>query len=449
MMKRGFFLLAVVVFLMGCTDDDVFSADSSLRLGFSSDTLRLDTLFSQTPSSTCSFWVHNRNDKGIRLRSIRLSRGNQTGFRVNVDGTYLDHANGSQTTNVEIRRNDSIRVFVEMTAGRTGRDEPVLIEDRLLFSLESGVEQQVCLQAWAWDALEMNHPVISGDELLESDMPVVVRGNLEIVEGATLTLRNTTLYFHDGAGIEVYGTLRTENCVLRGDRLDRMFPYLPYDRVSGQWDGIRIHAKSTGNELIRTEIRNPQNGILCDAITKLDTTVCRLTMRECIVHNSRGMGVKAILSYVRLQDCLLSNALEDCLHVVGGIVDIRNCTLAQFYPFSAGRGAALRFSNRDGETDYPLLRLSCDSSILTGYDDDVVMGEQGTESVPFVYSFRNSLLRTPAVTDNPTRFQQIRWETPRDSVQGKDHFVEVNEETLYYDFHLQPSSPAQGLGCYR
>ena len=32
--------------------------------------------------------------------------------------------------------------------------------------------------------------------------------------------------------------------VLRGDRLDNMFDYLPYDYVSGQWQGVRIQEGS-------------------------------------------------------------------------------------------------------------------------------------------------------------------------------------------------------------
>ena len=144
-MKRIFYFLAIAWCLVACQDDDQFSASTGLRLEFPSDTLLMDTVFSRTPSSTYTFWVHNQNDTGIRMDRIRLKRGNQTGYRVNVDGIYLDNANGSQTSDVEIRRNDSLLVFVELTPGETGKQEPVLVEDDLLFTLESGVEQKVCL----------------------------------------------------------------------------------------------------------------------------------------------------------------------------------------------------------------------------------------------------------------------------------------------------------------
>ena len=136
-----------------CADDDSFSTSTGLRLDFSVDTLKLDTVFSRTPSSTYSFWVHNRNNDGVRLQNVRLKRGNQSGYRVNVDGLYLDNANGSQVSDIEIRRKDSVLVFVETTASDTYHTEPIVIEDDLLFTLESGVEQKVLLQAWAWDAI--------------------------------------------------------------------------------------------------------------------------------------------------------------------------------------------------------------------------------------------------------------------------------------------------------
>ncbi len=442
-MKRIFYFFALLVVCIACEKDDSFSTSTGLKLNFSADTISLDTVFSSTPSSTYSFWVHNRNDDGLRIQNVKLKKGNQTGYRVNVDGIYLDNSNGSQTNDIEIRKNDSILVFVELTAADTKQNSPVLLEDDIVFSLESGTIQNVKLMAWAWDALKLYSPVIEKDSVLESNVPIVVFGNLVVNEGVTLTIRNTDLYFHDNSGIEVLGTLKTENCLMRGDRLDRMFDYLPYDRVSGQWNGLHFYASSTGNELLQSEIRNPQYGIVCDS-TALDSTRCRLNMQHCIVHNCSGVGVEAVNSYIKLENCQLTNTLGSCLSVIGGIADINYCTLAQFYPFSAERGAALRFTNQ-----YPLLRLNCEGSIVTGYADDVVEGQNSIEGNVFNYYFNNCLLRTVSEGADSLRVTNIRWETPNDSVQGKMHFVKIDEENLYYDFHLDSISTAKGLGCYR
>lgn len=431
-----------------CADDDNFSTNSSLRLTFSTDTVSFDTIFSRTPSATYTFWVHNENNEGLRITDIHLNRRNQTGFRVNVDGSYLDNSLGSQVSDIEIRKNDSILVFVEMTSSEVSQPEPKLIEDDLVFSLESGLQQKVNLRAWSWDAEKLYDPVVVGEQLIESPTPIIIYGGLTVPEGTRLNIRNTTLYFHDQAGIEVYGDLIVENCVLRGDRLDRMFDYLPYDRVSGQWKGVHFYESSMVGRILNTEIRNAENAILLDS-ARLDDTQLRLGIGGCVIHNAKGYGLKTVNSYVYIENSQFSNTLGDCVSIVGGIVDIDHCTMAQFYPFSAERGAALRFTNYEGNYDIPLLRFTCKSSILTGYDEDVLMGGVRDTIAAFEYSFYKTLLRTPKVeSDDSVRFVDVIWESPKDSIQGKKHFITIDEENLYYDFHLDSLSTAHGLGCY-
>lgn len=444
LMKRIFYFLLILSALMACEDDDTFSSSGGLTLTFQTDTLKLDTVFSRSASSTYSFWVHNNNTKGLRLSSVRLAKGNQTGFRVNVDGSYLDNSNGSLVSDLEIRRKDSILVFVEFTPADARQLEPRLIEDDLVFSLESGTVQKVNLRAWAWDAERWDHLTLQRDTTITSARPVIVYGPLTVAAGVTLTLKNTTLYFHDQAGIDVHGTLVADSCLLRGDRLDRMFSYLPYDRVSGQWGGVRFFESSTGNVLTDTEIRNTGDyAIQCDSAA-FDANQLRLDLLRCVIHNGEGAGVACHNANVRLQACQISNMGGDCVAIEGGQAQIHRCTLAQFYPFDANRGAALLFSDAQ-----PLFNLLCDSSIITGYDSDVIMGIQTDTAHVFEYRFLHALLRTPKVeTADSVRFTDIIWESPKDSIQGKRHFRLIDEENLIYDFHLDSLSTAKGLGCY-
>ena len=446
-MKRIFYIL-IVAMIVACADDDNFSTSSALHLSFSSDTVSLDTLFSRTPSATYTFWVRNNNDEGLRIADIHLSRRNQTGFRVNVDGSYLDNSLGSQVNDIEIRRNDSILVFVELTSSQASNPEPTMVEDDLVFVLESGLQQKVNLRAWTWNAEKLYDHVITSDQLIETSTPIIIYGGLKVEEGATLTLRNTTLFFHDKAGIDVFGSLILENCVLRGDRLDRMFAYLPYDRVSGQWSGVHFHESSLKGVISGTEIRNACDAVVLDSAA-LDTTKVRLLMQNSVIHNSKGYGLKAVNSRVSLVNCQFTNTLSDCVSIVGGVADITHCTLAQFYPFSADRGVALRFANFEDSSDIPLLRLNCSASIVTGYDEDVMMGLVRDTVAAFEYRFSDMLLRTPKVTTaDSLRFSNIIWETPKDSIEGKKHFRTIDEDNLYYDFHLDSVSTALGLGCY-
>jgi hypothetical protein len=249
-----------------------------------------------------------------------------------------------------------------------------------------------------------------------------------------LTLRGTTLFFHDGAGIDVYGQLCMEDCLLRGDRLDHMFDYLPYDRISGQWRGISIAPSSEQNVFVDCEIRNAWDAMVCDST--------RLQMTNTVVHNNRGMGLSARNSVVTLSYCQFTNTMGDCLSLEGCDAIVDHCTIAQFYPFSADRGAALNFLSGAG------LTLTCSYTIVTGYEEDVLMGSQADESRLFNYTFTDCLLRTPAVADDTVNFKRISWETPKDSMQGGRHFILFDEKNLMYDFHLDSLSTAHGMGCY-
>ncbi len=172
-------LLAVVGLVMACNDDDTFTTSKSNLLAFSTDTVRLDTTFSKVPTPTKTFWVYNRSGNGIRLANVRLEQGNQTGFRVNVDGIYLGQANGYQVNGLEVRNKDSIRVFVELTTPKNGKADPQLVEDNLVFTLESTVQQKVNLKAYSWDAELLKNIEIKHDTTIQSTKPIVVQGGIK------------------------------------------------------------------------------------------------------------------------------------------------------------------------------------------------------------------------------------------------------------------------------
>lgn len=455
MMRRLFFfaIVAVASALVACTDDDSFSTSRSDVLSFSADTVSLDTVFSTVPTSTYTFWVYNNSGDGLRLSTVRLQRGNQSGYRVNVDGTFLDTSNGSLASGFEVRKGDSLRVFVELTSPANGADEPQLVEDNLVFTLESGVEQKVNLRAFSWDAELVGDVVVSGDTTIASTKPIVVYGGITVDSSATLTIAAPTkLYFHDGAGLDVYGRLVVSgdggeggDVVMRGDRTDRMFDYLPYDRVSGQWKGVRIHPSSTGNYISHADIHSAEDGIVCDSAA-YDSTTERLTLRYVTIHNCKGVGLSSHNANISLANCQVSNTLGDCLAVYGGRASVVYCTLAQFYPFSGDRGVALRFANVREGNPVELHLMECRNSLVTGYAEDEVMGEVADTTVACNYLFSNCILRTPVVTDSTllADFDNVLMETPNDSVEGKAHFVGIDEDNLRYDFRLDSVSTARG-----
>lgn len=441
LLKTCLFLCALLM-LFSCSDDDSFTTSRGNLLTFSTDTVSLDTVFSNVPTVTKTFWAFNHSGDGIRCANIRLDHGNQTGYRVNVDGTYLGPTNGYQINAVEIRNKDSIRVFVELTSTQTFEDNPKLLEDDLVFTLESGVVQRVNLRAFSWDALQYNHVEIKKDSIIMSQKPIIIYGGIVVDSLATLTIgAGTTLYFHNDAGIDVYGKLICDgapdaNVVLRGDRIDRMFDYLPYDNVSGQWKGIHIHESSYDNVISYTDIHSTFDGIVIDSC---DVERMTLSLVSSTVHNCQGYGVLANHCQSQITNCQITNTLNDCLFVEGGRMTVNNTTLAQFYPFDANRGVALRFSARQ----YPLDSFTCLNTLVTGYADDEMMGEP-SDTAAFNYHFNHCIIRTPAITnEDSVNFVGVVYEDIEDTTMyGRKHFVLVDHAQQRYDFHLDSISAA-------
>jgi len=421
--------LATVLLAAACADDDTFTTSSSARLTFSVDTVKVDTVFSTMPSSTRSFWVYNRSGDGIRCTTVRLEGGNQAGFRVNVDGSYLGQTAGYRVNDIEIRNKDSIRVFVE---------------DNLVFTLESGLEQKVCLTAYSWDAIMMDNAVITADTTLTAEQPIVVSGSMTVAEGATLTLAaGTTLYFNGDAGIDVYGRLLclgepTKKVEMRTSRLDNMFDYLPYNYVSGMWQGVHLRSTSYENELYHTDIHGAFDGLTVDSA---DVNRLRLTLENSTIHNCQGYALAAENARMTISNCELSNSLGSCLHIEGGAVEVNNCTLAQFYPYDSNRGKALSFS----ATTHPLLSFTCRNTLITGYADDEMAGAKSeSNAADFNFDFYDCIIRTPRIaTEDSLRFHNVVFEEYSDTVKaGKKHFLKIDTDNLRYDFRLSEVSPA-------
>lgn len=434
-----------LIILASCSDDDSFSMSRNNVLSMEIDTVKMDTVFSKIPVPAKSFWIHNNSSDGIRCSNVRLEKGNQSGFRVNVDGVYLGESSGFQTNDVEIRKGDSIRVFVELTPPNNNKNEPIEIEDNIIFTLESGVRQIVNLNAWSWDADIVNDIVISSDSVIDNagGKPLVVRGNIIVKEGATLTLApGTTIYFHDFSGILVGGRLVSQgnaenNVVLRGDRLDNMFDYLPYDMLPGRWKGITFAESSYDNVIDFTDIHSA-----CDAVVVDSSNVDRqkLTISNSTIHNSQGTGLSVTSSKVDLINTQITNTQRNCIDVDGGIISLLHCTIGQFYVFEGAHGNAMRFTNSAG---HPLISFDVKNCIVTGYSKDEIMGEQRDTTEAFNYHFAYSLLRTPEVEDAEA-FENIIWEDVKDTIcAGDKNFIKIDTDVLRYDFHLSDKSKAR------
>lgn len=429
----------------GCMDDEEFSTSPNDGLTFSKDTIAFDTIMTGVATNTYTFQVYNPGKKALRLARVFLAGGAHSPYRVNVDGTFLE---GGEATDFEVRGGDSLRVFLFLHAPESDSDHPVEIDDRLVFLTEGGARNEVVLTAYGQDVVRLTEKVLTKDTILDAKRPYHITDSLVVAAGATLRVApGVRFYFHPNAHLMVRGTLVAEGTanspvVMRGDRLGYMFSEQPYDRIPGQWGGVVFASESYENILNFCDIHSGTFGIRCDS-AEVETTT--LLMENSVVHNVSGDALSVRHARVFVGNSQLTNSGGHCVKLRGGHSTFVHCTIGNFYAFAGGRGAALDFSNYDGETRLPLYAAEFYNSIVTGYSADDIMGSQSeryTEDA-FGYLFYHCLLNTPEFED--ARIQHCFWDSEEATVcRDKNFAPEFDLDRLIFTFGLAAESQAVG-----
>ena len=459
-MKRLFpILLLLALFLNACDNYDSWTTDQSARLTFSADTVDFDTLITTIGSSTERVLAFNNNNKGLRITNVWLKHGTSSPFRVNVDGEYLSRGSG---TDFEVHATDSIFILLETTLPETANidDTVTAFTDSLCFQLESGRVQYIVLKAEGQNA-EHHHGVwkIESDTTFSSTHPIIIYDSLYIAPSATLTLDGgTTLMFHGrgqtGASMQVDGTLTVNGTldkpvIFRGDRMDNMFSYLPYDNTPQQWGGVFLYGKGRQNKLDYLNMHG--------SITGLTARGTDIELNNCIFYNAAGNAFTAKNSNVHAVNTQISNSYGHLFHMIGGQAQFDHCTLAQFNNYSSEMGYALMMQDWDIELKdtmfYDITGLTFNNCIITGYDDDVIMGDlikerkTGQETS---YMFRNCYISTDSMQQVADSVEHKHWIGNRfavqeDSVSYGKIFQKFDDRQYIYDFTPDSAASFRGI----
>lgn len=324
-------LLAVLLNVLPACDglDDHYSTNPTHRLSFSRDTLSFDTVFTTIGSATRQFMIYNHNNEPLNIESVMLAGGAASNFRINVDGRRGDHF-----TNVGILNQDSMFVLVEVTVDPNGENQPLMIEDSVVFTL-NGIRQSVLLEAYGQDVtLYKGGHTISKDTTLTAERPFLVYDSIVVAKGATVHIeKGATFYMHDKAYWVVSGTLNavgTQNAPItfRGDRLDFILnDLLPYDRTPAQWGGLFFKPESYNNVMNYTIIRNGTTGLTFEQSTPDKS---KLKISNSQVTNMKGNLFSAINSDIEAINCEFTNAQDGVMILIGGKYSFTHCTLANF-----------------------------------------------------------------------------------------------------------------------
>jgi hypothetical protein len=484
-MKRillSLLILSFIIFWSSCRKD-FETVLSSGNLEFSRDTIYLDTVFTNIGSSTYTFKVFNRTNDDIRIPTLGLLQGQNSRYRLNVDGVA-----GKTFENVEILAKDSIFIFVETTVDindvvanateflytdaiqfDTGENEQkvelvTLIKDAVFLfpqRFDDGTEESLLLgMDEAGNEIRIRGFLLDDDELIfTNEKPYVIYGYAAVGSGKTLTIEaGARVHFHDNSGLlignngslKVNGSLSSDpetlenEVIFEGDRLEPEFSQIP-----GQWGTVWLTAGSTNHEINYLTIRNATVGILMDSNDAIYPT---LSLKNTQIHNTANVGLWGRTAFIDAENLVIGNAGQASLYCnIGGRYNFRHCTIANYWRNSFRDFSAVLVDNfadlgEDGIFSRDLIEANFENCIIYG-NNNLEFFAAGVDGVALNYKLENTLLRFNDFSnqfENDSRFDF--------SNQNLYENVIRNEEPDFLDtrnsfFNIGENSAANNLGA--
>jgi hypothetical protein len=403
--------IAIIAAILTSCQKESFTTDPQDKLEFSTDTLRFDTVFTQVGSATRYFKIYNRHSKSIRISSLKLEKGDQSRFNLNVDGI-----SGDSFTDLEIAPNDSMYVFAEVTINPNDQSSPFILDENLVFET-NGNMQQVVLEAWGQNAVYLPSRFGAGgvagyncggsEWVWDDPRPYVIYGIL-VIDSCTVRMpAGTRVYVHGGLGkiktdTAVYrysdgymafrgtGKLIIEGTsdnpvIIESDRLESEF-----DEDPGQWTGIWLQESTRGHQVQHCIIRNSIIGIRVDSASDL-------TLKNTQIYNTAGPGLIGIHADITAENCLFYSNAGYCIQLeYGGNYNFTYCTATSY----GVDGDALRMGNAlcldpvcEQYALFPLKARFRNCIFYGSRADQISLFDRVNDPAQFDYQFSNCIVR--------------------------------------------------------
>jgi len=406
--------LFLIAFVGSCRSDFDFEPSSG-NLVFSRDTVYLDTVFTNIGSSTYTLKVYNRTNKDIEIPSIQLAEGENSNYRLMVDGIP-----GKIFNNIEILSKDSLFIFIETTIDYNdyaNSETTFLYTDKIEFDTGQNY-QKVELVTLVQDAVFLyphrdengiyeglpiegsdqmiygfvldENDQINGNELVWTDQkPYVIYGYAAVPNGKKLEIQEgTNVHFHDSSGIivsknasiTVNGTI--ENPVIfQGDRLEPFFAEIP-----GQWGSIWLTSESVNNKI--------QNTIIKNAVIGLYVQNCPLELENVQIYNSSNFGIMGQTATINGFNVVINNSGQSSLAcTIGGNYNFVHSTIANYWN-RGNRSLPSVILDNTFETSNSFIPLNAhfENCIIFGANNLELAINKAENSI-FNFDFTNSLIK--------------------------------------------------------
>lgn len=429
-MHKRILLFTGILFgvFQSCLKNDFETVPSAGKLRFSKDTVFLDTIFTGISSSTYRLKVYNETNQNISIPEVRLGRGDESFFRLNVDGVP-----GNSVKDVNILAHDSIFIFIEATVDYSKVINPVYT-DSIVFDAGSkmqdvklvtlvqdahflypkrdseGVKEKIVL---GYDdqgnAITVEGFYLDKNTVWNADKPYVIYGFAGVPPGGVLTVeKGSRIHFHKNSGllVEKGGTIRVngeldKEVIFEGDRLEPGFGEIP-----GQWSTIWLRSGSKDNIINYAIIKNNTLGILVDSIA--EPGVATLEIENTQIYNTSSFGLMGRFTHINGANLVIGNNGKASLAcTIGGSYDFKHITLANFWSAAARDFPALYVSNFTEYTDENGSRYRIKGDLTkANFTSCIIYGNKLNEfllakddEAQFEYFFKNNLIRFDTNSD--------------------------------------------------
>ncbi len=421
-----FVLLIILSFIIfnfsSCNDDFDHTVLNSGKLVFSRDTVYLDTIFTNISSSTRTLKIYNNSNNNITIPNIDLGRGENSFYRLNVDGIA-----GKSFENIDIFAKDSIFIFIEATIDFSQVTNPIytdsivfdkgenlqdvklvtLVQDaHFLFPKRDalGIKEKIVLGINSdGDEIAVEGFYLEGNTTWQNDKPYVIYGYVGVNSGNKLTIeKGVKVHFHKNSGLlvekdaslKVQGELN-EEIIFEGDRLEPGF-----SEIAGQWSTIWLRAGSKDHEIDYAIIKNNIIGILMDSIGSLSEPT--LKIKNTQIYNTTSFGLLGRTANIEGKNLIIGNNGQSSLAcTIGGTYNFTHTTIANYWNGSIREFPAvlvnnfLAFTNSDGlesVLERDLIAANFTNCIIEG-GQNIEFFLEKSNGAAFNYNFKNNLLK--------------------------------------------------------
>jgi len=448
----GFLLLILIIFGSSCRKNfDTIPSKGDFRV--EKDTVFLDSVFTNIASHTYRFKIYNTSNNDITINKIYLENGNQSYYRLNVDGDA-----GKSFEDVLIHAKDSVFVFVEVTADINQLSNPVYEEK--LFVEDAVKTEEVLLTAFVKDAYfyypqrfpdgsketlvlytdpdtgettEVYGFFLNGDTTFTDDKPIVIYGHMAVPQGHTLTIeQGAHLYFHFNSGLIVWedATLKV-NGVLGNEVIfedDRMEP--DFENKPGMWNYIWLRENSKNNEINYAIIKNAEVGIVAYPTNNTNPV---LNIKNTQIYNHTLVGIYGIATSIKGENLVFNNFGMSAVSLqLGGDYEFKHCTFANY----AGgvrneKSGAVYVSNyiktQDETIVADLQNFKLSNSIVYGSSSIEFFLDKDPNAL-FNYEIKNSLIK---FNDPQNNFDNV----PEVNFSDTNHYQNIilNQDPVFQD----------------